>query len=314
MKQPSLFRFIMLSAMYENGGNMTHRLFDGHPNLFVYPFESQPGTKYVNDYLSSLYPFKYRWPVFPITVAAKEAYQLIIDEEGKIRSKTPYVSKFRDVKFEMIDKDREEEFVNFMKNKLYTRANLVEAFFRTTFLAWKNYNLSGKETHFVGYSPIITVDADKIINDYQGNGYVLHIVRNPFSAYADNKKRPVPLSIAHYTMGWITCQYHALIFETQYPNNFFVLRYEDIIDDPKKALGDLLKKMQIPVADTLCIPSWNGQKLTQVYPWGTIRIPTNKINLETALELNKKEIEEIYMRTKNYLPFFNYESILSKIK
>ena len=25
------FRFLLLSAMYENGGNTTHRLLDGHP-------------------------------------------------------------------------------------------------------------------------------------------------------------------------------------------------------------------------------------------------------------------------------------------
>ena len=37
-------KVIMLSAMYENGGNTTHRMLDGHPGLFVYPFESQVGT------------------------------------------------------------------------------------------------------------------------------------------------------------------------------------------------------------------------------------------------------------------------------
>jgi len=41
----------MISAMYENGGNTTQRLFDGHPELFVYPFESQIGTRLVNDHL-----------------------------------------------------------------------------------------------------------------------------------------------------------------------------------------------------------------------------------------------------------------------
>jgi len=40
---------IMLSAMYENGGNTFHRHLDGHPELYVWPFESQLGTKYVND-------------------------------------------------------------------------------------------------------------------------------------------------------------------------------------------------------------------------------------------------------------------------
>jgi hypothetical protein len=60
------FEFLMISAMYENGGNTTQRLLDGHPELFSYPFESQLGSKYVNDQFTSLYPNKYRWPVFPL--------------------------------------------------------------------------------------------------------------------------------------------------------------------------------------------------------------------------------------------------------
>ena len=63
---PDDFRFLMLGAMYENGGNTTQRFLDGHPGLFVYPFESQPGTRLVNDALSATFPVKYRWPVFAL--------------------------------------------------------------------------------------------------------------------------------------------------------------------------------------------------------------------------------------------------------
>jgi hypothetical protein len=37
------FKLIMISAGFEHGGNVTHRHFDGHPELNVYPFESQLG-------------------------------------------------------------------------------------------------------------------------------------------------------------------------------------------------------------------------------------------------------------------------------
>ena len=60
------FRLLMIGAMYENGGNTTHRFLDGHPQMCVYPFESQPGTRYVNDMLTSMFPVKYRWPVFTL--------------------------------------------------------------------------------------------------------------------------------------------------------------------------------------------------------------------------------------------------------
>ena len=85
------FRFLMLSAMYENGGNTTHRFLDGHPGMFVYPFESQVGTRQVVDHLSSVFPSKYRWPAFRLDATPAQDYRSIIDEECKVRARTPRV-------------------------------------------------------------------------------------------------------------------------------------------------------------------------------------------------------------------------------
>src|SRR4029077_19126198 len=94
---PDTFRLLMLAAMYENGGNTTHRLLDGHPQMFVYPFESQLGTHLVQDHLSSMFPAKYRWPVFRLDATPEQDYAAIIDEETRVRARTPHVSKFRHV-------------------------------------------------------------------------------------------------------------------------------------------------------------------------------------------------------------------------
>src|SRR4029453_873249 len=93
------FRFLMLGAMYENGGNTTHRFLDGHPELFVYPFESQLGTRLVNDPLTSMFPVKYRWPVFALDASSAEDYHAIIDEECKVRARPPHHSTFRHLPF-----------------------------------------------------------------------------------------------------------------------------------------------------------------------------------------------------------------------
>ena len=95
----SRFRFLMLGAMYENGGNTTHRFLDGHPEMYVYPYESQIGTRMVNDHMASIFPVKYRWPVFPLNSIVEADYETIIDEECKVRIKTPRSSKFRDFPF-----------------------------------------------------------------------------------------------------------------------------------------------------------------------------------------------------------------------
>jgi hypothetical protein len=302
------FRLIMISAMYENGGNTTQRLLDGHPELFSYPFESQVGTKYVNDHFTSMFPVKYRWPVFPLSSTPDADYETIIDEECKVRLKTPQSSKFREHEIQMDDKERKKLFVQFMKGKERTRAHLVEAFFRASADAWKDYRRTGQEKIHVGYSPIIIVDADKIIGDYP-QSHVLHIVRNPWSAYADTKKRAVPLSLTHYITGWCLNQQLALTYAEMYLDRVHLLRFEDIVADPVNVLGDFLAKVGAGKSDVLSRPTWNGQTLKQVYPWGTIRTPSTSANLATAGELSAAETEEIRVRTRHLLGTLGYESL-----
>jgi hypothetical protein len=307
------FKMIMISAMYENGGNTTHRLLDGHPELFVYPFESQLGTKYVNDFLSGMFPLKYRWPVFPCGISAEDAYQLIIDEECKIRSLTPFVSKFRNVDFEMGDDDRKTIFIDQLRDKQINSPNAVAAFFTSTFQAWKNYSRSGNEKVYVGYSPVIGIDGHQIIADLNRHAYVLHIVRNPFSAFAETKKRPVPLSLNHYITAWNICQHFAEINQEKYTDNFFILRYEDIIEDPRQTLSKFLQTISLSDSPSLCHPSWNNVKLETIYPWGTIKIATRDANFETAATLNPNEIADIYLRSRNYIEKFHYDDFIRNL-
>ena len=188
------FKLLMIGAMYENGGNTTHRFLDGHPELFVYPFESQPGTRLVDDMLSSTFPVKYRWPVFALHATPEQDYRAIIDEECKVRARTPDVSKFRHRDFDFSDDERCEIYCRLIAESGRSRANNMAAFFRSTFEAWKDYKASGRESFYVGYSPIIGIDGEKILSDLP-QAHVLHVVRNPWSAYADTKKRAVPLPL-----------------------------------------------------------------------------------------------------------------------
>jgi hypothetical protein len=209
----------------------------------------------------------------------------------------------------MNDKERKARFVAHMAGKPRTRANLVEAFFRASADAWKDYRRSGKESTYVGYSPIIGVDADKIVQDCE-HAHVLNIVRNPWSAYADTKKRALPLSLQHYLTGWSLHQQSALIFEKMYPGRVHVLRFEDVVLDPERVLGRFLAKLGIAGSPTLARPTWNSKVLDQVYPWGTVRTPTPEANRATANELSEAEKAEVRVRTQPYLALFGYESFL----
>jgi hypothetical protein len=185
----------------------------------------------------------------------------------------------------------------------------MAAFFKASADAWRDYRRTGKEHVHVGYSPIIVVDADKIVTDLPGS-HVLQVVRNPWSAYADTKKRAVPLPLAHYITGWCLNQQAALTFSERHPGSVHIVRFEDIVENPVHVLGTFLAKVGVGSADTLARPTWNSNVLDQVYPWGTVRTPTPQANRATAEELSRDEQDEIRQRTRPLLGIFGYENFL----
>ncbi len=305
-KQP--LKMIMLSAMYENGGNTTHRFLDGHPELLVYPFESQLGTSMSNNFIQSLVPYRYCWPEFPIEGKVESDYELFYDEEMKALLRTPYRSKFKDAGLELDEKERKAYFIEEMKGKARNRANLVDAFFVSTFKAWKNVNKTGKEKAYVGYSPVIALDTEKILKDMP-NAHIIHVVRNPYSGYSDTKKRPFPLTLDKYVWTWNIVQHMALTYAESYPKNVHIVRFEDIIENPRKNLSELCGKLDLSDSETLEYPSWNGARLDKVLPWGTIQIPTPEVNKATMDELSADEKAQIRITSSVMLKQFGYDHL-----
>jgi hypothetical protein len=299
---------LMISAMYENGGNTTHRLFDGHPELFVYPFESQLGTRLVNDALSAMFPVKYRWPVFDLDASPAADYHAIIDEETKVRARTPHVSKFRHVPFDFSDDERRAHYLRHVAGGRSAASN-VGAFFRATFDAWKNHRGSGRERIYVGYSPVIVVDAAKILSAMP-NAHVLHVVRNPWSAYADTRKRPVPLRLESYMLGWCVNQHFALLNQQLFPGRMHIVRAEDVFAGPRAALAGVCAALGIEPGPSLDVPSHNGETLAEVYPWGTIRHATPEANRASAAELSAQEQAAVRHHAGLFLNPFGYDSFL----
>lgn len=310
METQQPLKLIMLSAMYENGGNTTHRMLDGHPELFVYPFESQLGTSLSTHFLQSIVPFRYCWPEFPITGAVADDYELFYDEELKARLRVPQRSKFKDADLQIDEKERKDIFVELLKGKERTRHNLVQAFFESTFKAWKNVQRTGAEKAYVGYSPVIALDTEKILADFP-DGHVVHVVRNPYSGYADTKKRPFPLSLKKYVWTWNIVQHMALTFVQSYPKNFHIVRFEDLVANSEVTLGNLCDKLGLARASTLTYPSWNGARLDAVYPWGTIKTPTPQANMATMHELSADEIADIRVTSAVMLKQFGYDQLSS---
>ena len=79
---------------------------------------------------------------------------------------------------------------------------------------------------------------------------------------------------------------------------------------PHGAVADsVVQKLGLEWNDALLAPSWNGRKMEQVYPWGTIRIPTTEVNVATMKQLDADQKAIIKYITSVMLPHFDYENM-----
>lgn len=306
----SKFNFVMISAGFEHGGNVTHRHLDGHPDLLVYPFESQLGNRNFNDFLASVERVQYRYPEFPEGMEAEELYEQIIDEEMKTFLRKRNGSKFRDTDLVMDEKNRKDAFVKLLGEKPYTRKKVIESFFKSTFAAWENYYAAPNEDMtYVGYSPAIGIDAERMIKDFP-DIKIVHIVRNPFSAYRDTKRRPFPQPLSKYLITWNI--YHSTVemYAKMYPENVRIFRYEDLVADKDKFMHELAEFIGVDFNESMLYPSWNGKEIKDmIAPWGTVLKSDENYNKQIIDELSDAEKRQISYATTALAKHFGYDNI-----
>lgn len=306
----SKFNLVMISAGFEHGGNVTHRHLDGHPGLLVYPFESQLGNKNFNDFLASVERVQYRYPEFPEGLTPEELYEQIMDEEMKTFLRKRSGSKFKDVDLVLDEAKRKEEFKVFLGEAPYTRKKVIEAFFRSTFAAWENYYVKPSDDMvYVGYSPAIGIDADRMVRDFP-DIKILHIVRNPFSAYRDTKRRPFPQPINKYLITWNI--YHSTVemYAKMYPDNVRIFRYEDLVSDKEGFMRGVAAFIGVEYNDSMLYPSWNGKEIKdKIAPWGTVLQSDESYNKAIINELTQEEKRQITYATTALAKHFGYDNI-----
>lgn len=305
------FNFVMISAGFEHGGNVTHRHLDGHPDLLVYPFESQLGNRNFNDFLASVERVQYRYPEFPEGLSAEELYEQIIDEEMKTFLRKRNGSKFKDADLVLDEKNRKEAFAHYLGEEgPYARKKVIEAFFRATFDAWENYYTTPKtDMTYVGYSPAIGIDAERMVRDFP-NIKIMHIVRNPFSAYRDTKRRPFPQPLSKYLITWNI--YHSTVemYAKMFPSNVKIFRYEDLVANKQQFMRTVADFIGVEFKETMLYPSWNGKEIKDmIAPWGTVLKSDEDYNKQIIEELNEDEKKQIIYATTALARHFGYDKV-----
>ena len=120
----------------------------------------------------------------------------------------------------------------------------------------------------------------------------------------------MPLPLTDYMLRWCLNQHVALLCKQLFPDRMHIVRTEDVVAGPRAALSPLCGALGIEPGPSLDVPSWNGERLEDIYPWGTIRRATLEANRATAAELSADEQAAVRQHAGLFLAPFGYGDFL----
>jgi len=268
------FRLVLISAWNDSGGGFLHRLFDGHPECFVYPFELQLGTALLHDGFESWFRPKYRWPILPEDLGAaspEQLFELFVDDEVKGYLRGRAASKFREFDLELSMEAWRTQFAARLGAAPRTPERVIAAYVGGLFAAWRNRRGSGRERIYLGHCPTIVLDADRLLVDCPG-ARLIHVVRRPTSGFVDMRRRVPDMEVASYSRKWSLINMLGFYFAEKYPARMTTVRLDRLIEQQAAELGRLCAWLGLGYDAVLEGPTWNREPLAHLWPFGGVPV------------------------------------------
>ena len=268
------FRLVLISAWNDSGGGFLHRLFDGHPECFVYPFELQLGTALLHDGFESWFRPKYRWPILPEDLGAaspEQLFELFLDDEVKGCLRGRAASKFREFDLELSMEAWRTQFAARLGAAPRTPERVVAAYVGGLFAAWRNRRGSGRERIYLAHCPTIVLDADRLLVDCP-EARLIHVVRRPTSGFVDMRRRVPDVEVASYCRKWSLINMLGFYFAEKYPARMTTVRFDRLIEERAAELGRLCAWLGLGYDAVLEVPTWNGEPLARLWPFGGVPV------------------------------------------
>jgi hypothetical protein len=300
---------VLVSAWNDSGGGFVHRLFDGHAECHVWPFELQLGTSDLADGFADWFRAKYRWPCWPPdldAVSVDVLFDRFLDDELKGRLRAPETSKFRAFDVDVALGDWRAAFAGLLERSGRTPQGVVSAYLRALFATWRNRRTSGRERLYLGHCPIIVVDADRILVECPG-ARIVHVVRQPAAGFADMRCRAPDVVLESYCRKWSVVNTLAFAFAQKYPQRVAIVRLDRLIAEREAEMRRLASWLGLAWDAVLLTPTWNARPLEQLWPFGGVPVVSADHEREAADSLTATERAAIADGTAGVRGLFGME-------
>ena len=303
----ALEKIVYISAWNDSGGGFLQRLFEGHSDYEVLPYELQLGREIDRDGFSIHHHQKYRWPNLPAqgVIDPLEFFDQIIDEEQKILAQDR-LGKFKHYCSSVSPDMAKSEYLSSVPDAPTLREvvlNYIESWLRADGRSRESIASTA-----VAHCPVICLDFERILAVFP-DVKMLHVVRSPFTGFADMRRRHSTIQASSYALKWTHVNTVALHWAGKYPESFRLVMLDELLSNRRVAMTRVAEWLGIEFQECLLNPSWDGELIEGlILPFGGVS--TRSLSDERKLEssnssVEKGELDALTLATRTLLGEFS---------
>lgn len=301
-------QLIEISAWNDSGGGFLHRLFDGHPQLDVWPFELLLGNDSiaVDGFSPDWFRGRFRWPRLTGLSAenGSSLFDQISDAELKHVLIDPDNARHRDFRVPVnLEAWRTKVAAAWARSDQHTQARFIVIYVQTFFELARHDWEPGVAV--LGHCPTIVLDAEQVWKDFP-TSRMLHVIRSPFAGYADMSQRHTQLSPADYAKKWSLINGMAAILAVKYPERIRLLTLDMLVSNCASTMAELCDWLGLSAPKILQTPTWCGNALDpqRMGPFGgvpSVRVGRDSQLLESMPTAIANPIARLTAGTRSFL-------------
>lgn len=256
-------QLIEISAWNDSGGGFLHRLFDGHPQLQVWPFELLLGNDQVapDGFSPDWFRGRFRWPRLTGLSSDNGAglFDQISDGELKQMLREPDQARHRGFAVPVsLDAWRDEVVAQWQASGDRSQARFVEIYIQAFFK--QSDENDPRSSAVLGHCPTIVLDAEQLWADFP-SAKMLHVIRSPVAGFADMSQRHKQLSPDDYAKKWSLINGMAATFAVKYPERTRLVTLDMLVAERPATMAGLCDWLDLDAAAILQTPTWGGKPL-----------------------------------------------------
>lgn len=259
-------RLIQISAWHDSGGGFTHRLFDGHPKLRVWPFELLLGRDgvSVDAFNETWFHGRFRWPRLRSEIENGDIdalFDAVSDLELKSVLGDKASAKHKDFSLDITLADwRAAVCERWTRSIDKTQSGFLEAYCDGLFDCFDSERDDARP--LLGHCPVAILDAPETWTDFP-TAHFLHVVRSPFGGFADMRRRHPTLDPQVYGQKWALVNGTAATWAGKRPDSVTIITLRQLAENRSATMKRLCELFGLAFDPVLLVPTWRGRRIEE---------------------------------------------------